>query len=162
MQDNRVIAPDERALQADIAKPAYKLAAAEGRWRVAAVSWPAVLASVTAADGSTFGLLLDCAGYPAQSPTARLWDFGADIALPFDRWPRSKGGRVAAVFRTDWRGGTALYLPCDRVSREGHDNWTRETPTMLWRPERGLAQYLEIVHELLNCGDYQPPARAAA
>jgi hypothetical protein len=66
------------------------------------------------------------------------------------------------VFRPDWKQGTALYLPCDRVSREGHDNWRTETPTMIWRPERGIMQYLEIVHELLNCGDYQPAAGAAA
>lgn len=162
MQDSRLISPDERALQADISKAAYRLASAEGRWRIEAVRWPAVLVSVWAADGRPFGLNVDCAGYPAQPPTARLWDIAADLPLPFDRWPRSRGGRVAAVFRTDWRAGTALYLPCDRVSREGHDNWTRETPTMLWRPERGLAQYLEIVHELLNCTDYQPPLRAAA
>jgi hypothetical protein len=162
MQKKPVTGPDERALRAEVDKPAYRLACAEARWRVAAVQWPHVFAAVTATDGCEFGLRFDCSGYPALPPTGRLWDLATGTALPFDRWPRSKGGRVAAVFRTDWKGGTALYLPCDRVSREGHDNWAHETPTMIWRPERGLAQYLEIVHELLNCADYQPPLRAEA
>lgn len=162
MQEAALPAPDERALRTDVDKPEYRLARAEGRWRVVGLQWPHVLAAVTAADGTEFGFRFDCHGYPATAPTAQLWDLGANAALSFNRWPRSKGGRVGAVFRTDWKGGTALYLPCDRVSREGHDNWARETPTMTWRPERGLAQYLEIVHALLNCTDYQPPARAAA
>lgn len=154
--------PDERALRADLAKPAFRLAQSEGRWRLIAIAWPAVLVGVVAADGTEFVLRFDCTGYPASAPTARPWDVDKSAPLPFDRWPGSKGGRVRAVFRPDWKDGTALYLPCDRVSREGHDNWRNETPTMIWRSERGINQYLEIVHELLNCGDYQPMARPAA
>lgn len=154
--------PDERALRADVAKAAFRLAQAEGRWRLAGINWPIVVIAVTASDGKEFALRFDCTGYPASAPTARPWDTKADTPLPFDHWPGSKGGRVKAVFRPDWKGGTALYVPCDRVSREGHDNWRQETPTMIWRPERGIVQYLEIVHELLNCADYQPSARAAA
>jgi len=155
-------APDERAFRADAAKPAFRLAEAEGRFRLISITWPVVLAGITAADGTEFGLRLDCAGYPAAAPTGRLWDAKKNAPLAHASWPGSKGGRVKAVFRTDWKDGTALYLPCDRVSRQGHDNWRQETPTMIWNPARGIAQYLEIVHELLNCGDYQPPARAAA
>lgn len=154
--------PDERALRADVAKPAFRLAQSEGRWRLIDISWPSVVIAVAARDGTAFALRFDCSGYPANAPTARPWDAQLDAPLAFDRWPGSKGGRVRAVFRPDWKGGTALYLPCDRVSREGHDNWRVETPTMIWRPERGIVQYLEIVYELLNCADYQPPARAAA
>jgi hypothetical protein len=154
--------PDERALRADAAKPAFRLAEAEGRFRVISIGWPIVLAGITAADGTDYCLRLDCSGYPAAAPTARLWDLGKNAPLAHASWPGSKGGRVKAVFRTDWKDGTALYLPCDRVSREGHDNWRQETPTMIWNPARGITQYLEIVHELLNCGDYQPPSRAAA
>jgi hypothetical protein len=155
-------APDERAFRADAAKPAFRLAEAEGRFRVSSIAWPSVLAAVTAADGTEFCLRFDCAGYPAAAPTGRLWDLKRNAPLAHASWPGSKGGRVKAVFRTDWKDGTALYLPCDRVSREGHDNWRHETPTMIWSPARGITQYLEIVHELLNCGDYQPPVRAAA
>jgi hypothetical protein len=155
-------APDERAFRADAAKAAFRLAEAEGRFHVLSVAWPIVFITVTACDFTAFCLRFDCAGYPAAAPTARLWDAARNTPLAHMSWPRSKGGRVGAVFRPDWKDGTALYLPCDRVSRQGHDNWRVETPTMIWNPARGIIQYLEIVHELLNCGDYQPPARTAA
>lgn len=160
MQDNG--APDERAFRADAAKPAFRLAQAENRYRLIGITWPIVLAAITAADGTEFCLRFDCSGYPSAAPTGRLWDPVRNSPLAHASWPRSKGGRVQAVFKPEWKEGTALYLPCDRVSREGHDNWRQEAPTMIWNPSRGITQYLEIVHELLNCGDYQPPARAAA
>jgi hypothetical protein len=162
MTNDNVGAPDERAFRADAAKPAFRLAEAEGRFRVVSIAWPIVLAAITACDGAQFCLRFDCAGYPASAPTARLWDATSNVPLVHAFWPGSKGGRVRAVFRADWKNGTALYLPCDQVSREGHENWRTETPTMMWNPARGITQYLEIVHELLNCGDYQPPARTAA
>lgn len=154
--------PDERAFRADAAKPAFRLAEAEGRFRIIGIAWPIVLAGITAKDGIEFYLRFDCTGYPAAAPTARLWDPKRNAPLARASWPGSKGGRVRAVFRSDWKESTALYLPCDRVSREGHDNWRQETPTMIWKPARGITQYLEIVYELLNCGDYQAPALTAA
>ena len=36
---------------------------------------------------------------------------------------------VSAVFRPDWKHGQCLYLPCDRMSIEGHDNWRTNIPT---------------------------------
>jgi hypothetical protein len=162
MTTQTICAPDERAFLADAAKPAFRLAEAESRYRVIAIAWPFVFAGITGADGTEFCLRLDCTGYPAAAPTGRLWDHRKNAPLPQAFWPGSKGGRVRAVFRADWKDGTALYLPCDRVSRQGHDNWKQETPTMIWNPARGITQYLEIVHELLNCGDYCPPARTAA
>src|SRR5262245_494196 len=103
-------APDERAFRADAAKAAFRLAEAEGRFRLIGVTWPIVLAVVTAADGTEFCLRLDCTGYPAAAPTGRLWDLKRNTPLAHASWPGSKGGRVKAVFRTDWKDGTALYL----------------------------------------------------
>jgi len=60
------------------------------------------------------------------------------------------------------KNGTVLYLPCDRESLVGHDNWRREMPSKIWRPADGLVQYLELVHELLQSRDYAPPLRSAA
>lgn len=162
MNESPIRAPDERALRADVAKPIFRLGVAQGRWRLVAIVWPTVIIGITAKDGAEYVLRVDCSGYPSAPPTARLWDVERDGPLAVDRWPGSKGGRVRAVFRTDWKGGSALYLPCDRVSREGHDNWRVEAPTMIWRTRDGIVQYLEIVYELLNCGDYQSPVRAAA
>ena len=154
--------PDERALRAYLLKPAFRLAEIEGRWRLVKIAWPFVQISVCASDGLIYVLRLNCAGYPQVPPTGGPWDPARDIVLTFDRWPRSRGGRVAAVFRTDWKNGTALYLPCDRESITGHDNWRHELPSKIWRPALGINQYLELVHELLNCPDYSPPLVAAA
>ena len=87
---------------------------------------------------------------------------GVKINLPFNQWPRSHGGRVGCVFRTAWKNGSALYLPCDRQSIDGHDNWRNELPSKIWNPGQGIVQYLELVYELLNCGDYVPPSSTAA
>ena len=154
--------PDERALLADILKPGFRLGELEGRWLLRRIIWPHVLIGVTAVDGTSYVLRFNCTGYPQTPPTAGPWDLERDTILPFDRWPRSKGGRVGSVFRTDWKNGTALYLPCDREAIAGHDNWRTEMPSKIWRPQEGLIQYLELVHELLNCADYTPPLRAAA
>lgn len=150
-------APDERALQSDLAKPKFRLGEAEGRWRLVTVAWPFVLIGVTAKGGREYVLRFNCAGYPQAPPTGGPWDIERNTILAFDRWPRGKGGRVTSVFRTDWKNGSALYLPCDRESIAGHDNWRTEMPSKIWRPSDGIVQYLELVHELLNCGDYVPP-----
>ena len=154
--------PDERAFQADTAKPRFRLAEAEKRWRLSHVVWPYVCIDVTAKDGREFTLRFHCAGYPQDPPTAGPWDVARNTILPFDQWPRSQGGRVGSVFRTDWKGGSALYLPCDRESIVGHDNWRTELPSKIWNPNEGIIQYLELVHELLNCRDYTPPLRTGA
>ena len=154
--------PDERAFSADVSKPAFCLGQVEGRWSLLGVNWPFALISVTAKDGRHYVLRFDCSGYPQTPPTAGPWDPDRNTPLAFDRWPGNRGGRLGAVFRTDWKGGSALYLPCDRLSLEGHDNWRTEMPSKIWRPAEGIVQYLELVHELLNCRDYTPHLGAAA
>jgi hypothetical protein len=155
--------PDERALQADLAKPSFRLGEAEKRWSLIKLEWPYLFVAVTASDGQSFALRFNCSGYPATPPTAGPWDMTRNAVLAAGLWPRSRsGGRVAAVFNPSWKDGTALYLPCDRVSLAGHDNWLREMPSKIWRPSVGIVHYLELVHELLNSRDYSPSSRAAA
>lgn len=156
------MSPDQRAFEADMAKPAFRLGVAQGRWRHLSTQWPFALFAVTAADGAEHVLRLNCGGFPDEPPTGGPWDAQANMILAFDRWPRGRGGRLSAVFRPDWQGGSALYLPCDRVSIAGHPNWRSEMPSKIWRPRDGITQYLELVHELLNCSDYSPPGRATA
>lgn len=155
-------APDERAFATDVAKPAFRLAVAEGRWRVLKIEWPFVFVCVVARDGLGHNLRFNCQGYPQVPPTGGPWDLERNAVLAANKWPKGNGGRVSKVFRPDWKDGTALYLPCDRVSIEGHDNWRTEMPSLIWRPTDGFIQYLELVHELLHCRDYQPTACAAA
>jgi len=154
--------PDERAFRADLEKPVFRLGEAEGRWRLGGVEWPFVFVAVTAKNNEIFDFRFNCAHFPQSPPTGGPWDTGKNTVLASELWPRGKGGRVSAVFRTDWKNGTALYLPCDRVSIEGHSNWRTEMPSKIWRPDDGLIQYLELIHALLNSGDYAPPIRTAA
>ena len=157
-----MIGPDQRAFEADVAKAAFRLGEVEGRWRLVEVAWPFAFIGVTAKDGREYVLRLNCAGYPQAAPTGGPWDQELNRVLAFDLWPLGLGGRVSAVFRTDWKNGTALYLPCDRESFAGHENWRHEMPSKIWRPADGIGQYLGLVHELLQSSDYAPPLRAAA
>ena len=145
-----------------MAKAAFRLGEAEKRWRHIETDWPFVLIAVTARGQREYVFRFDCQGYPQTAPTGGPWDQSRNAILAFDRWPQGNGGRVSSVFRTDWKGGAALYLPCDRESFTGHDNWRHEMPSKIWRPEEGIVQYLELVHELVNCRDYAPPACAEA
>ena len=154
--------PDQGAFEADVAKAAFRLGQMEGRWRIVDVVWPFAFISVTAKDGLAYLRRFNCDGYPQTAPTAGPWDPNTKEILAFDRWPRGQGGRVSAVFRTDWKNGTALYLPCDRNSFAGHENWRHEMPSKIWRPVTGIVQYLELVHELLQSRDYSPPLCASA
>jgi hypothetical protein len=153
--------PDTRAFHADVERAPFLLGVADGRWELISLKGTVALISITAIDGLAYVLRFDIAGYPQQPPTARLWDTAQNAPLAVPRWPRSRrGGRLGAVFRHDWKDGTALYLPCDRGAIEGHDNWRTQMPSKIWRPSVGITHYLELVHELLNCPDYAAPVAA--
>jgi len=155
-------APDERALEADLAKPSFRLGQLEGRWCLIRTNWPHTQIAIRAKDDREFTLRFECSGYPQTPPTAGPWDTEKQSILAFDQWPKSRGGRVGAVFNSGWKAGTALYLPCDREGIAGHENWRNEMPSKIWRPEDGIIQYLELVHELLHSRDYLPNHCAAA
>lgn len=154
--------PDQRAFESDVAKAPFRLGQVEGRWRLLKTAWPYAFVAVTAKDGREFVLRLNCSGHPQAPPTGGPWDMERDQVLAFAEWPRGNGGRVSAVFRTDWKNGTALYLPCDGESIKGHDHWRQEMPSKVWRPTDGIVQYLEQVHELLHCRDYAASVVAEA
>ena len=156
------MAPDERAFRADVAKAAFRLGEAEDRWHLYEVAWPFAQIGVKAKDGIEYVLRFDCAGFPVAPPTAQPWDRSKNVQLAAKSWPKGRGGRLSAVFRTDWKGGSALYLPCDRVSIPGHDAWRTQMPSKIWRPTAGIIHYLELVHELLNCSDYEAPSGTQA
>ena len=152
------MAPDEKALRGDLESGRFLAGEARMRWRLVSVDWPSAQIAVASPDGHEYVLHFDCSGYPQSPPTARLWDSSTNAPLDVAFWPKG-GGRIAAVFRSDWKSGVALYLPCDRTAIEGHDNWRAEHPSKIWSPSKGITQYVEIVHELLQSRDYV--ARAA-
>jgi len=151
------VKPDERALRADLDAGVFQLGVCLGRWRAGAIDWPFVQIAVAAAERAggpaEYWFRFDCTNYPQQAPTARLWDAAANVALPVPRWPAGRS-LVPSVFRTDWQNGTALYLPCDRVSAAGHENWRTEHASYCWSPAGGIVLYLRKLHELLNSSDY--------
>ncbi|HEX2909857.1 MAG TPA: hypothetical protein VH186_03545 [Chloroflexia bacterium] len=151
------IGPDERVFRADLDKGPFLSGADRGRWRLISVEWPVVIIAVSASERpdapGEYAFRLDCAGYPQVGPTAQLWDAEQNGPLPPAKWPGGKF-RVPAAFRTDWQGGTCLYLPCDRISINGHDNWRHQHPEMIWSPDKDITLYLRTIYDLLNSSDY--------
>lgn len=148
---------DHAALLAYFETASYLLGEDGGRWEMRSVDWPTVYVDVWARDGKQFTLRLTCDDYPAQPPTGTFWDYQQLTPLPPARWPRAGAHRGQAL-RSDWQGGAALYIPCDRQSINGHDQWPRLYPAWLWDSSVGLTRYLNVVSELLNGDDYVGPA----
>ena len=152
--------PDERVFLDHIGWGPFQSGVARERWRLISVEWPYAVISVSAAPRPNgpkeYALRFNLTNYPQLAPTARPWD--AERNSPLEDAKRPHGtSRVPMAFRTNWKNGTALYLPCDRVAMEGHEAWRTQHPSQLWKPNGDITQYLRIVHELLNSGDYTGP-----
>lgn len=139
-------------LRADLEAAAFVAGERDGRWILRELVWPDLFVDVIARNKDRFTLRLQCAGYP-QAPTGAFWDVAAGGWLAAARWPRA-GGRFGNALRTDWQGGTALYIPCDRMSINGHDQWRQLYPAWLWDPQIGIVRYLDVVWTLINGDDY--------
>ena len=150
------MAPDERAVRADLRSARFQLGVDGGRWRLLSFDWPVGLFAVAAADraGSPveYALRVDFSGYPQRAPTATPWDVDCNELLSADKRP--KGYRVGRVFRCNWNDGQALYAPWDRVALEGHPNWANDHVIFAWHAQRDIAFFLGCVYELLNDDDY--------
>lgn len=146
--------PDEATFIRHLQEGLFRTGAYNNRWRFLSRAWPYVIISVRARDGRDFAIRFECTNYPQTLVTGQLWDVENNTPLPTAKWPRGQG-RVQLAFNPGWKGGTCLYLPCDRISIEGHENWRREHPSLLWRPEIGIVHYLRIVHNLLHSEDYE-------
>ena len=154
---NAPVNPSETLLARDLAAPEFRCGQIDGRWRLVSEAWPHVVIAVSAAPRPNsppeFGLRFECSGYPQQAVTAQPWNLATNGALAAHLWPRGKL-ILPSVFRPEWHSGTCLYLPCDRISMNGHDVWVNQHPNRLWHPARGIICYLEQVHDLLNQDDY--------
>lgn len=148
---------DEKAFMDDIGNGPFQSGVARGRWRLISVSWPHAVIAVSAAPRSNapdeYVLRFNLGNYPQSLPTARPWDTKLDAPLADSKRPHGVS-RVPRAFRTDWKNGIALYIPCDREALPGHDDWRTRHPSMIWDPKQGITFYLRIVHELLNSSDY--------
>lgn len=149
--------PDQLLLKGDLAGALFLVGEHTGRWRLVDVAWPCAMIEVAAAPRPNspkhYPFRFDCTNYPQAAPTGRLWDHATNIPVPPAKWPTGRS-RVPAVFRPDWKEGTCLYIPCDRLSFVGHENWRQDHADLIWRPDQGIVQYLRALHELLNSEDY--------
>lgn len=151
--DGNVTPPDEQVLRLHLESGRFLSGVAAGRWRLVALKWPHLVVGIAARDGIEYGFRFQCADYPRTAVTAQPWNLENDAALLENLWPTGRD-RVPKAFNPGWKNGTCLYLPCDRQSIEGHDQWRNEHPALLWDPEKGICKYLGIIHELLNSSDY--------
>jgi hypothetical protein len=149
--------PDRVLIEQDLAAPQFRCGEIEGRWRHLATIWPYVTIAVSAPERprspAEFGFRFECSGYRQIPVTGQPWDISANTPLAAARWPTGPV-MVAAVFRPDWKQGRCLYLPCDRMSIEGHENWRNEHPNRIWQPARGIICYVEQIYELFHQSDY--------
>lgn len=147
------MAPDEQSLRADLRSARFLSGEDRERWHFKELEWPFLCVNVTARDGREFTLRLNCSGFPSLAPTGTFWDLSTNSRLSFDKWPQG-GERIQLAFKPGWKNGDALYIPCDRESLVGHDQWLAQYPQLIWKPINGISQYLEVVHELLQSRDY--------
>jgi hypothetical protein len=150
------MAPDQRMLRSHLTAGNFRSGVARGRWRLSSIDWPHGLIAVTAAQRPTgpdeFCFRFECSDYPATPPTAQPWDADARCPLAHDRWPGGTN-HVARAFNPGWNV-PAIYIPCDRLAIQGHVAWLTSAPSMLWKADRDLTQYLRVLHDLLNSSDY--------
>lgn len=149
--------PDERAFRAHLEGAPFRAGVTDGRWWLIQISWPIVFIAVRAAHRESspdaFILRFDLTNYPASGPTAAPWDV-VTAALMGDAG-RPKGERVGMAFRTNWEGGRALYVACDRVAFAGHEGWAAQHRQWIWNDTKDITHYLRLVSELLTDEDYR-------
>jgi hypothetical protein len=149
--------PDERVFRAHLASGPFQSGVDRGRWHFVSLNWPHAVMNVAAAPResapSEYGFRFTVDNYPTTAPSARLWDVAANQPLAHARRPWGTG-RVALAFRTDWKGDTCLYLPCDREALPGHDTWRSQHPGLIWTPSSDITLYLWVLHDLLRSRDY--------
>jgi hypothetical protein len=154
---NLVVPPDRLLLEADLAASEFRAGEIEGRWRPGTIAWPHVIIAVAAPPRpqgpAEFAFRFECTGYRQTPATAQPWDLRTSGPLAPKDWPTGRS-IVPSVFRPEWREGRCLYLPCDRLSIEGHPNWIAEHPSRLWNSKRGIICYLEQLYDLFHQGDY--------
>jgi hypothetical protein len=154
---DQIVPPSLRAFEEHRAKADFRLGEAEGRWLHLATSWPWSAIEVTAANRPNapprYAFRFELSGYAAVAATAQPWDAGANAPLQHRSWPTGKA-IIPSIFRPEWKGGSCLYWPVDRLSIEGHDHWRHQHPSRLWQSRRGIICYLEQLHDLLYSSDY--------
>lgn len=160
--------PDQRLFEEDVQSAPYRIGEAKSRWGRAeshglpnGAGWPKAFFWMAAAPRPNapdrFYVALDLTGYRSVAPTGGFWDPDKKAPLEIAKWPKGKPGtRFAMVFRTSGFNGAgrAFYHPYDRVATEGHGEWPKQQPHLIWTSSRTIVDYLEEFQSLLMTGDY--------
>jgi hypothetical protein len=150
---------DESAFRTHLSQGAFQSGADRGRWRLLSIDWPFAVIVVSAAERerapNEFAFRFELSNYPVRLPTARPWDAERNAPLPVNEWP-SGANRVQGAFNPGYKGGTCLYLPCDREAFDaGHQAWRSQHPEMIWTASSDITHYLRIIYDLLQSRDYK-------
>jgi hypothetical protein len=149
------MAPDEKAFRAHTSTGRFSAGVDADEWRLVSLEWPHAVIAIAAAPREDapreYGFRFELSGYPNTAATAQVWN--ADEERIATAEERPKVTYSPSPFRCDWSGGTALYIPCDRVAVEGHADWPAQHGE-LWDPAKGISQYLIYVHRLLHDDAY--------
>jgi hypothetical protein len=148
---------DEKVFRSHLEGGAFQSGVDRSRWRLVSVDWPYAVIAVSAAERlnapTEYAFRFELKNYPASPPTAQPWEEKQNTPLGHNCWPGGQG-RIALAFNPGWKGGSCLYLPCDRYAIEGHDGWKNQHPEMIWDPAGEITQYLWIIYDLLHSEDY--------
>lgn len=150
--------PDERVFREHLEAGPFQSGVDRGRWRLDSIEWSYAVIAVSAAPRPNapeeYFFRFELTNYPTALPTAQPWDAKTNAPLAADKWAGG-GGRVQLAFNPGWKGGTCLYLPCDRQSLDdGHQSWIHQHPEMIWSPDGDITQYLRIIYDLIHSKDY--------
>lgn len=158
-----LLTPDEVLFRTHIAQGPFQSGEDRQRWRLLKIEWPHVVIAVRAGQRegapAEYAFRFNCLNYPQSPPTAQPWDAALNQPLSVHQWPTGRS-RLPLAFNPGWKEGQCLYLPCDRMSIEGHDGWRTQHPSMIWSSTGDITQYLKVIYELLNSHDYTGTRRA--
>ena len=152
--------PDESAFRSHIDQAPFLIGVDDGLWGICgspeAIIWPHVDIWCKATPPKNLGsdryyFHFNLAGYPADAPTAMLWDTDRKDMLEISKWPHWSV-HLQDVCKPGWQGGRALYAPCDRssVANNSHAEWQQKHKAFYWRPESTIVQYLRFLSRILN------------
>ena len=158
MSDSMLL--DEKIFRAHVEDGPFQSGVFLKKWRLISINWPYVLICVSATihEGwpSEYCFRFTCDNYPASAVTAQPWDLERKAPLGACKWPNGKY-RVPSVFRPGWKNGQCLYIPCDRISIDGHSDWHSVHAHLIWKSSSDITLYLDAIYELLNSNDYSGP-----
>ena len=145
-------APAEEVFQGHLNNAEYLSGVMDQSWgnvsNSKGLQWPLAIFWVMAKNGIKYFFRFDLQGYNEHAPTAILWDIEKSLPLEQSKWP-SWNKRTKQVFRK-W-GKECLYLPCDRLALQGHNNWNQQHAYLTWKAyQDSFTKYLVELYQILN------------